>query len=433
VSLRITEIRFNHDTRTARSSALNIRLNASTPVAVPEWRAGAAASEQNSVAAYALNATRGLPIFLKARFRSTQPVPARVEVRAVEPEPARWLEWLVQSGIPAPEVLAYYLQAGYIDYYTYLYYLQLWQTWAAAGANVLGEVQPTAVTFDSQGRSALVSLPLQNVRMASRGVGVYPVRWLWQYRAAPGDAWTDMTITQHRIYVVLDVPTEPWRQQPFTPQNTQLPWVEVLDFACRWAEGALTASTAAQRITEAVFDLGEDRLRYGCLIGSHEMYCNSLYNVFFCTAFLERLKGGIGNGEFVNCTDCATVVSTFANSLGGDLWQSRMGEYLPPFQTNPILVIGDRFFNNPCGVPSGFSFHEVAWEDNCAEGDAVYDACLATDVDLLPGGWPYHPVVPANIRFGSAGEGLYRDRLSKLHSRFVCRPRPQERRRRTAI
>ena len=41
------------------------------------------------------------------------------------------------------------------------------------------------------------------------------------------------------------------------------------------------------------------------------------------TAFRDRLRGGIGNGVYVNCSDCATIVASFANALGCELWESK--------------------------------------------------------------------------------------------------------------
>ena len=68
------------------------------------------------------------------------------------------------------------------------------------------------------------------------------------------------------------------------------------------------------------------------------------WSSFDATHFLERLKGGLGNGIYVNCTDCATITSTFANALGADLWQSRMeppaGSLSFGFDLNPMLGIG---------------------------------------------------------------------------------------------
>ena len=78
-------------------------------------------------------------------------------------------------------------------------------------------------------------------------VAIRDVTWHWEYRLGPYHAWHRFDTTRHRLYAMLGVPTAPWHQAPL---NTQLPWTDVLDYACRWAEGAASADmAAAARIT----------------------------------------------------------------------------------------------------------------------------------------------------------------------------------------
>ncbi|MFN2169236.1 MAG: hypothetical protein ACK2U9_23625, partial [Anaerolineae bacterium] len=169
---------------------------------------------------------------------------------------------------------------------------------------------------------------------------------------------------------------------------------------------------------------------YDCPGGGLTHY-TSLFapNTFDCTAFLDRLRGGFGRGYYVNCVDCATIVSTFANSLGCDLWQSAMfGER--PFGLNPVLAVGSNVWQTPCGWGS-FPYHEVAWKGACTAGDEVFDACLQ-----INGGSSIVspvPLLPAGIRFGEIGDGLYRDRLATPAGRVNCAPQPQFTRRRRPI
>lgn len=154
---------------------------------------------------------------------------------------------------------------------------------------------------------------------------------------------------------------------------------------------------------------------------------------FNCTAFLERLHGGVGNGQYVNCSDCATFTSTFANILGCDLWQSRMGGQ--GFDLNPILAIGSDTWYPGCQswpVP-GFSYHEVAWTGSCTEADNVFDSCLQVDGDADPTTAPHVPLLPTNLQFGTPGSGYYRDRLATPPTRTSCAPAPMTRTRRTVF
>jgi len=149
---------------------------------------------------------------------------------------------------------------------------------------------------------------------------------------------------------------------------------------------------------------------------------------FLCDAFLDRLRGGEGAGPLVNCSDCATIVSTFANLIGADLWQSKMGMVATGFQLNPILAIGDDQWSTVWG---SFAFHEVAWSGDCTEIDTVYDACLQTDKDQNPTKAPHVPSLPVNMVFGTPGSGQYRDQIASPTDRDKCVPQPAFRVRRS--
>jgi hypothetical protein len=150
---------------------------------------------------------------------------------------------------------------------------------------------------------------------------------------------------------------------------------------------------------------------------------------------LELLKGGKGLGNRVNCTDCATIVSTFSNILGCNLWQSRMfSDMSYQFGLNPILAIGYKVWQTACNGP-GFGYHEVAWKGNCTENDELFDACLQVDGDNDPtANDPLHSaLLPTNMLFGNPGDMQYLDRLVPPDSRQDCRPQPTTRHRREII
>lgn len=434
MSVVVTAIQFNHDPASKQSSGLNLRKNARESIAVPEWQRGVSFRAEDSVTAYALRETRGRNIRVRVRLASTDPGVHRAEIRAIQPPTAGvpwWLQYLLPPEFywPAPHFFVSYFD--YLNYLTYSDYYGLWQRWVTHGSNVLGEVRPRLVEFSASGDSGMVECELDNVRVSSRGVGVHDVSWLWQFRLHDGEQWRDIDTTHHRVYTVVGIPTAPWVQQPYAPENTALPWAEVLDVACAWATGATTEDDVARRLTQSTYDLGSTVLEYGC--PPFEAYSNTLLDVFHCTSFLERLRGGIGNGRFVNCSDCATIVSTFSNVLGCDLWQSRMGRYVPAFDTNPILAMGSDRWQSPCGLGQGFLFHEVAWKSECTSDDEVCDASLAVDADRFPHAAPQRALLATNMRFGEPGDRQYRDRLAAPSDLLLCEPRPQERTRRRVI
>jgi hypothetical protein len=383
VAVQLEAISFNHDPTAATEDALNIRKNLANFVAVPEWKRGMSSTPADSLAAYAINDTRGRTITIKAKFQIPSPETLTIEVRAVGPTP-----------------------------------------------HVLGEAKAKQITFLPSGETDFEAFELQNVRIWSDsvGVGAFDITWTWQLRLQAADPWTDFALSRHRIYIVLDIPKSPWQQTPYDPTNTQLPWTDALDYACRWASGAIDIDGAASKVTSKVYDLGSTILEYDCPGGGSTHYAFPDFN---CTAFLERLGGGAGAGRYVNCSDCATIVSTFANILGCDLWQSRMGF---GFDLNPILGIGSSTWQTACSWP-GFSYHEVAWKGTCTSSEQVFDACLQVDGDADPTSAPHTPLLPANLRFGNTGDGQYRDRLAANTptGRPNCQPQPSTQRRRKIV
>jgi hypothetical protein len=429
----LNAVQFNHNPASSKDSALNIRRNASAFLPVPEWRQGVSVEPEDSVAAYSIEDTAGQTITIKASFSRTDPVLKSAEICAVPaaatPYPDWWPQFLVQQYLATPAFyFPYSLYALYANYSQYLF-----ETLTAPVSRVLGEVLPKKVEFGQNGQTPLETFELRNPQLANVGVGIHTMSWIWHYRRGTGDFWQRFAESNHRIYVLLRTPTDPWKQAPFRTSNTQLPWTDVMDYACQWAAGALDIRDAAARVTRNVNDLGGAVIQYDCPGGGNCHYATPVGVGFDCTSFLELLRGGFGNDRYVNCTDCATIVSTFANAIGCDLWQSRMGTLIPPqiifFGVNPIVSIGSDDFGLPCRWP-GFTYHEVAWTGDCTANDDVYDACCVVNSTANPQRPPRIPLLPAGLRFGESGDGQYRDRLSAPAARGVCEPRPNTRVRR---
>jgi hypothetical protein len=431
VSADLLEIAFNHDPDRATSDALSVRHDGQRPVAIPEWRRELGGT-QASAACYARAETASGPIVIRARFARRQPGLQRIEVRtnpsALPDVPVVWPFAPTSPPFSLPYVM-YWQQVALS-----LWFSGILPSGLPSGGNPLGNVEPTEVEFDGSGRSDFVTLRLSGT-LAEVPVGIYETRWRWQCRTGSGAPWTDMTVSRHTIYVTLAAPTRPWVQAPNHPANVQLPWLNALDVACRWAAGARTADEAAERVTRAVYNLGPRLIEYDCLGPGVALLGSPHYTVipgvFDCSAFLERLRGGIGNGRFVNCSDCAAIVATFANVLGCDLWQSKMGG-LQPFPLNPTRSIGSRFWQSACTV-GAFATHEVAWKGACLEDDELYDACLEIDGDTDPTRAPHTPLLPVGVPFGAAGADAYRRRLVAPPGLGLCQPLPTTRLRRIVV
>src|SRR5690349_5809491 len=368
MAISVQAILFNHRPGDTRTGALNVRRNLQQIAIRPEWQAGLHTAAEDSVAVYVNDSVDETALTIHAAFRSTVPV-AEVEVRAVPFATTEFPLALYLAQLPAwlqyAPAATVMLNAAYLA----------WRDWLLAGGNVLGDVAPRRVPIRPDGTSELVPFRLRNVRLRARGAGAHKVVWRWQYRTDPAVAWRDAGVTAHTIYAILSEPTLPWRTEPFTAANTNLPWTDVLRHACAWTQGTRTRAEAAKSVTESVYALGTDAggnlLEYGCALGAPSMYAFPFFNL---SAFLDRLRFGPGNGRYVNCTDCAAFVATFANILGCDLWESRMGEFNPFFRCNPFLAIGSRRWQEPCGSAQGFAYHEVAWSGDCGDADEICDA-----------------------------------------------------------
>jgi hypothetical protein len=352
-SVSLSAIRFNHDTTSSSNSAFNIRKNFTRNVDVPEWDPTDTRPE-DAPAAYAIQETTGHTITIQARFAIGTASNVQMQMQAL-------------------------------------------------GGGILGAIDPITVTFrGGTSNPAFVTIPLNHQTIAAAGVSRQDITWTWQYRPASGGNWTTMATTHHRIYTVLKVPSAPWTQAGY-PGNTQLPWTDVLDYACVWAAGAKTYDSAAAAVTTKVNQsLG---LKYDMSSGA-SVYVDIDHalglEVFLCTQFVRMLAGGVGKGKVVNCTDCATIVATFANILGCELNESTMAAN---FQLNQIIAIGQPTWGYP-NWGSSFSYHEVAWMGANSYTSPLYDACLQVDSSSYPWTWPgsgHTPVLPLKMTFTTQG------------------------------
>jgi len=364
MEVTLEAIKFNHNADSATTDAFNIRRNETEPepVRIPEWQRGISFNPEDSPAAYARDEISGC-ITIEAKFSCSDPNVSTITVRAIDG----------QSG----------------------------------NASALGEVQPTPVPL-TNGESEFVSLTLNSPRFAGTGIGVNDIVWHWQFSYNSSD-WIDFITTTHRIYIVLALPTLPWQPDSSDASNTQQPWTEVLDVACRWAWSATNIPQAATLITQQVNDLGSklNLVHYDADHSGSTGFTLDDPPTFDCTDFLWLIRNQPNqNGSRVNCDDCAAFVASFANILGCDLLERQMENDFP---LNPHLRIGDSTLTEH----GQFSHHTVAWTGKGEENDYVFDACVQLDSDPDPANEPHPLFLPANLRFGELDEKLYRFRLTR--------------------
>jgi hypothetical protein len=353
MALRIDSISFNHDPSSTSTDALTIRRNQVDDVQVPEWTAGMSRPE-DSPAAYSINQLQNNRLTIKARFSRDSTDPSSATVNAV-----------------------------------------------GSGPNVLGDIRSQTINFGAA-MSAIAVLNLDLVP-ANPSVGISDITWEWFVTGVR------FQTTQHRIYTIVSDPQPPWGQPGSRFPGFQVPWTEVLDQACREAAGARTADEAADSLTRWLFSLGGSKLQYNQGSGDSRFTIPGM-QTFKCTPFLELLAAAPGTRSRVNCTDCATILSSFANILGCNLIQSRIGF---EFETNLIQKLGQTFPNRQY-----FTFHEVAWKfptngnGNGNGRDAfVYDSCLEFDGDADRTDTNFLPTLGVNIPLGVPGREGYHFRL----------------------
>ncbi len=353
----MANIKFNHDTASSVSDAINIRHDYNTPfdISSGEWIKGVT----NIPACYTTNKS----VTIKARF-------------TVQP-----------SSVTSADIWAISTDSG----------------------GSLGDVIKTNVTF-----SGGVSNP-QYATFQMSGTTPDCIQkttndvWQWKMENVNGSglAACDLDMSgPHTVYTILKEPTSPWVNATGNQRNA---WKTALDLVCAsapWAGGETSVTGAAFRITEAINGAG--RFKYDISRGAAMYLDGGTIKLSQC---IDRLNGGFGAGELVNCTDCANFTVAFVNLIGGELYSSRM---CADFNTNPYSAIG-----RPAWTPPswgwGFSYHEVGWSGACGDGDSIFDPCLKVDGNGDPSAPPRTELLPTGMVFSDGNQGapyVYRESLS---------------------
>ncbi|HYR91488.1 MAG TPA: hypothetical protein VE422_45970 [Terriglobia bacterium] len=194
----------------------------------------------------------------------------------------------------------------------------------------------------------------------------------WKMEPDSGEEFS-VAETKHRLYTLLSPPGSPWSAD-FSDDHRWI-WTDVLEFACRWSAGEKTLDGVAARITDAVHGLGRvPESQGGLRYDSGPRY--TIDDTFKCDDFLRHLCGQ-NTTSLVNCSDLATIVSTFSNALGCRLLQARCSAG----KTKPILLIGS---DEPRAMD--FVFHEIVWDGATLKTDRVWDACTSLSDRRGPAG-----------------------------------------------
>lgn len=160
--------------------------------------------------------------------------------------------------------------------------------------------------------------------------------------------------------------------------SPNLPWVAVVDEATQAIAGtASDAAGARAALVQYVYEkmgLSYDRRSGASAYTRYSGTGGWGTSTFSLAEFLKRSRGRI-----VNCSDCGSILSTYANMIGA---KSRYAIIGWNFKLNPILGIGATMFGSPFESGRlGFSYHAVTTPDATMHID---DATLAVDGDMDP-------------------------------------------------
>lgn len=240
---------------------------------------------------------------------------------------------------------------------------------------VVDGVPPSDAATITPGKDVIVRLassPVPSIKRADTSI-----RWHFEAKSA-NEAWKPIAgadgAATIRIYGVLG------NTQGTTAPN--LPWVAVVDEATRVIAGEATDAAKARAIlVRHIYE--EMGLTYDRVAGASH-YSNYLGGfgggaTFKLARFLARDLGAV-----VNCSDCASILSAYANMIGAELKYAIIES---DFSLNPILGIGASQFGSPFNNGRmGFSYHAVTSADATT---TIYDATLAIDGDADPTQAPF--------------------------------------------
>ena len=270
-----------------------------------------------------------------------------------------------------------------------------------------------------------VRLTFAGVTLGTAAIGrhVVTVHWIMCDRPDVVPIAHEFDCTVHHVLTILGRPQRPWTQ-PGRHQHGNIPWIEALDWACRWASGAKDAQTASRLVTERINQLGGIGVTsYGqssCFkySGTPEFCPGPGY--FDLTAFLTVLSGETASAPArANCADLAAAVTTFANILGCNLQTILLGieSCARKFGINDVRLLGLTPKENLAYVRGGFAYHRAAVSQPPLH---VHDATLQVDIDPRPNVASWVPVGDMPLVRGGQ-DNDYLDRLVDPRSRCEVR------------
>lgn len=194
-------------------------------------------------------------------------------------------------------------------------------------------------------------------------IGKHNFTWKWEATALPINApycpinCTSVNTT-HTYYTLLATPQAPM----------SIPWSEVLDKACVWANGQNTNSSVLHSLTSRLY------LNSGLDYDGNQSHYEP-DNWPYYTKFTFHLTDFLNEWNKADCQDCSMFLSILSSSIGASLTQTRRIQ--GSFYTKNIEPIGTTYG----WITTRWSFHHVGWLNN------VYDPAIKINQSS-----PYIPI-----------------------------------------
>lgn len=312
----LESISFNHGPDCDCFGAINIGMNLKKKVRIPEWKKG----KESYPAAYLIDEN----IIIKAVFSAS------------------------------PEISSASIKAK-------------------TKSGQLGDCESKVVSF-IKGKSKTVCFRVS--KKTPNMITNFEQEWDWyctDISNGTGSGEVKFGSSINKIYILLEEPISP----PWETEGENIPWADVLDYACKWAEGATDQVTAASKITHALYE------KTGGYYQKVSRYTPNLIenSNFDVERFIEGISSLSGVGA-INCYDMAKALVVFANSLGCNV-SYEMAKDIDGDYSKCIKPVGLSNYclepvnsNAKCFKSVGLSYYCCEYFENHAYGllgDKVFD------------------------------------------------------------
>ncbi|MHC4599700.1 MAG: hypothetical protein ACYS47_11905 [Planctomycetota bacterium] len=218
------------------------------------------------------------------------------------------------------------------------------------------------------------------------------VNFTFAFEYQDGAAWVPIpgaVQTAHTAYTIFDAPALTTSPSPSPPY---LPWVRVVDIVCGWVNGPATANGICSTVTNQVNVFFG--LQYDTSIGACHYTTGQLNgHVMQMSDFIEDWDQS--TFTTVNCSDCACLTATFANTVGVNHRYLILGWSTGSIPLHYQIPIGRTWMVPFSGA---FSYHAVATRDGAL---TISDACCTLDNDGNPANPPHIALLPVELPYAT--------------------------------